>query len=381
MESAESIVRMGRVRRRGRKRRRSLIAFVRSSLYAKFAIFFLVIWWAFNSTAYTMIMNILISNDTKRMGDLGGYIFVNNAIIGAVVMLVALRGIVKPIKKLSDASREVANGKFDVAVEIKNRDEIGRLAADFNDMVSEIGSLDKMRREFVSNVSHEFRTPITSIRGFAKLISENAGDADAVREYGETIARESERLIALSSNLLRLSELDTRAIRTESKFSLDEQIRQVVLALAPLWEQKGIEFDIELPEATCTGDEELLRQVWLNLIENAIKFSPDGGVVKVEMEIAAGGGIAGGSARVRIADGGAGIAKEDLPRIFDRFYKGGSSSGNGLGLAIVQKIVEFSGGTVWAESEAGSGAAFTVALPLKRERARERAPTLHRHSQ
>jgi signal transduction histidine kinase len=330
------------------------------SVYARFAVIFLSIWWVFNGITFGIIFQIIADNNARNIHSLTGIIFLNNAIIGTLVILLALRGIVKPIKKLSNASREVAAGRFDVKVEIKNRDEIGRLAADFNAMVAEIGGLDKLRREFVSNVSHEFRTPITSIRGFAKLITENAGDTAAVGEYGDTIVRESERLIALSSNLLRLSELDTKIIHNESAFNLDEQLRQVVLSLEPHWEPKRVEFDIDLPEISYTGDEELLRQVWLNLIQNAIKFSPDGGVIRIELY------QIGGSVRVTVADNGVGISADELPRIFDRFHKTSASDGNGLGLAIAQKIVEFAGGTIWAESEVGKGATFTVSLPLKR---------------
>jgi signal transduction histidine kinase len=337
------------------------VSFRFKSVYAKFAVVFLSIWWVFNGVTFGIIMRIITDGAAQDIHSLTGIIFLNNAAIGTIVILLALRGIVKPIKTLANASREVAAGKFDVAVEVKNRDEIGRLAGEFNAMVQEIGSLDKMRREFVSNVSHEFRTPITSIRGFAKLITENAEDAKSVGEYGDTIVRESERLIALSSNLLRLSELDTKTIHAETTFSLDEQLRQVILSLEPLWGAKDIEFDVDFLEVSITSDEELLHQVWLNLIQNAIKFSPDDGVIKIELNQVS------GSVCVIITDNGVGISKEELPRIFDRFYKGSSSSGNGLGLAIVQKIAEFVGGTISVESEVGKGTAFTVALPLKRE--------------
>jgi signal transduction histidine kinase len=329
------------------------------SIYLRFAVIFLSIWWVFNGITFAVIIRLMSDSQLDEMRRLIGIIFLNNSAIGTIVILLALRGIVKPIKKLSNASREVASGKFDVKVEIKNQDEIGRLAVDFNTMVQEIGSIDKMRREFVSNVSHEFRTPITSVRGFAKLISENADDTAAVKEYGDAIVRESERLIALSSNLLRLSELDTKTIHNESEFLLDEQLRQVVLTLEPQWEPKNIEFNIDLPAISFKGDEELLYQVWLNLIQNAIKFSPDSGVIKMELN------QIGASVRVTITDSGVGISEEELPRIFDRFHKGSASSGNGLGLAIAQKIVEFAGGTIWAESEVGRGTSFTAALPLQ----------------
>jgi signal transduction histidine kinase len=331
------------------------------SIYLRFSIIFLSIWWVFNGFSFSIIMQLMSDNQMESMRQVVTIVFINNAVLGTIVILLALRGIVKPIKKLSNAAREVAKGKFDAKVEIENRDEIGRLAADFNGMVAEIGSLDKMRREFVSNVSHEFRTPITSIRGFAKLITENADDTTSVSEYGDTIVRESERLIALSSNLLRLSELDAKTIHNESVFNLDEQLRQVILSLEPHWEPKNIEFDIDLPEVSFTGDEELLRQVWLNLIQNAIKFSPDSGVIKLELE------QIGGTVRITVTDNGAGISAEELPHIFDRFHKGSASDGNGLGLAIAQKIVEFAGGTLHAESEVGKGAAFTVTLPVVRE--------------
>jgi signal transduction histidine kinase len=340
-----------------RKTERKLRGF--KSIYLRFSVIFLSIWWVFNGITFGVIIRIMSDSQLEEMRDLIGLIFLNNAAIGTIVILLALRGIVKPIKKLTNASREVAAGKFDVKVEIKNHDEIGQLTADFNAMVREIGSIDKMRREFVSNMSHEFRTPLTSIRGFAKLIKENTNDAAAVMEYGDTIVRESERLIALSSNLLRLSELDTKTIHNESAFKLDEQLRQVVLTLEPHWAPKRIEFDIDLPEVNYTGDEELLRQVWLNLIQNAIKFSPDGGVIKIELN------QVGGFVRVIVTDNGVGISEEELPRIFDRFYKGDASGGSGLGLAIAQKITEFVGGAIWAESGTGKGAAFTVALPSK----------------
>jgi signal transduction histidine kinase len=289
-----------------------------------------------------------------------GFVFLSSAFFGTVVILIAVRGVVKPIKQLSSASREVAQGHFDISVDIKKQDEIGRLAADFNIMVQEINSIDRMRREFVSNVSHEIRTPITSIKGFARLINENAEINENVREYSNTIIQESERLIDLSSNLLRLSELDSQIIHEQTEFSLDEQIRQVILSLETLWEVKKIEFDLELIEIAYTGDEDLLRQVWLNLIQNAINFSHDGGTIKIELN------KTNGKVCVKITDYGFGIPEEDVPRVFDRFYKGDTSQkskGNGLGLSIVQKIVQTAGGTISVKSKSGKGTAVTVKLP------------------
>jgi signal transduction histidine kinase len=345
-----------RPRRPSERPRRRRFAF--RSVYLRFAVVFLGIWWLFNGATLVMIMQLLSDTTMQEIRSLVGLILLNNAILGTVVILIAVRSIVRPIKRLSVAAQEVAHGNFDMQVQVGNQDEIGRLAADFNTMVTEIAGTDKMRREFVSNVSHEFRTPMTSIRGFARLMAENPTDSEMVGENSGIIINESDRLIELSSNLLRLSELDAKTIHIETEFSLDEQIRQAILSLEPHWGPKGIGFDVDLPTVTYRGEEELLRQVWLNLLENAIKFSHDDGTIKV------------GLARretvvcVSVSDNGIGIANEDLPHIFDRFYKGTSGkSGNGLGMSIVQKIMQFIGGSISVESEADKGTTVTVELP------------------
>lgn len=337
------------------------------SIYLKFAVIFLGIWWGLNSLTFVAVTQIILSSNSNTLETemqnivrLTGFVFLNSGFFGTVAILIAIRSVVKPIKKLSSASREVAKGHFDISVDIKNQDEIGRLAADFNTMVQEISSIDKMRHEFVSNVSHEFRTPITSIKGFAKLINENAEANESVREYSNTIIRESDRLIDLSSNLLRLSELDSRIIHNETNFSLDEQIRQVILFLEPGWAAKNIEFDLELSEIIYKGDEDLLRQAWLNLTQNAIKFSHVGGTITISLQ------KRNGMVQAQITDNGVGISSDEIPQVFDRFYKGDRShgrSGNGLGLSIVKKIIEQSGGNILFESELNVGTTVTVELP------------------
>ncbi|MDR1422952.1 MAG: HAMP domain-containing protein, partial [Coriobacteriales bacterium] len=153
------------------------------SVYARFALVFLGIWWVSNAATLIMIFSLIPESRADEVRSLIGLIFINNAVFGTIVILLALRGVVKPIKLLSSAAREVAEGNFALTVDVRSRDEIGGLAANFNTMITEIAGTDKMRREFVSNVSHEFRTPMTSIHGFAKLIDENAEDREAVREY------------------------------------------------------------------------------------------------------------------------------------------------------------------------------------------------------
>lgn len=283
-------------------------------------------------------------------------------LVGTVIILLVVRGIVKPIKRISKASKEVAKGNFDVVVKVGSKDEVGQLAADFNLMTMELKNIDIFRKDFVSNVSHEFKTPITSIKGFAKLIRDGGLTNDQLCEYSEIIVKESERLSMLSSNLLRLSELDSKMIREQDvEFSLDEQIRKTILMLEGLWTKKDIQFDIELETVKINGNEHLLHEVWLNLIQNAIKFSNDSGKIKILLN------RNGDVAKVKIADNGIGMSKEEKDHIFNRFYKADrsrSNDGNGLGLVIAKKIIEISRGEIYFESELGAGTTFTVELPL-----------------
>lgn len=345
-----------------------------NSIYTKFALIFLGIWWLLNSLTFWVIMWIMNNSvfskldvdrfkfytEFQRIRSATGITFQVSAIIGTIIILLAVRKIVRPIKLISEASKEVAKGNFDTQVIIKSNDEIGQLAADFNLMSRDLKSIDSMHKDFVSNVSHEFKTPITSIKGFAKLINEGQLTTDQLHEYSAIIVNESERLALLSSNLLRLSELDSKSIREQAtRFSLDEQIRKSILIMEADWTKKNLNLDIDLEKLAYLGDEHLLQQVWLNLIQNAIKFSNHNGVLRVALHKSA------GIIRVEIEDNGKGISDKDQQRIFERFYKADKSrskDGNGLGLAIVKKIVELSGGKIYFTSELGKGSIFTVEL-------------------
>ncbi|WP_040950500.1 sensor histidine kinase [Gorillibacterium massiliense] len=347
------------------------------SLYVKFSLIFIAIWWILNFLTFSIILKIVWTtflskmepvfqrspNHFEHMRTLIGLVFLGSALLGTIAILLVVRGIVKPIKKLSKASKDVAAGNFDIAVKVKSKDEVGRLTADFNKMVSELKSIDTLRKDFVSNVSHEFKTPITAIKGFATLLRDGQISEDQQKEYSSIIVHESERLISLSGNLLRLSELDSQVIREKAvRFSLDEQLRKSILMLEPMWSKKEIEFDISLTPVDYVGEEDLLMQVWLNLIGNAVKFSPEGGVIKISLT------VENGRLAVSISDNGMGIAEEDRQRIFERFFKGDksrSSDGNGLGLVIAQKITELMQGTISVESQWGKGTTFRVELKMK----------------
>ncbi|WP_315118538.1 HAMP domain-containing sensor histidine kinase [uncultured Clostridium sp.] len=345
------------------------------SIYDKFTIIFLSVWWMLNFLTFGAIMHVMANSPLVRLAPqfiemsaefhkvrvLTGFSFFVSSCLGTVVILFVVRGIVKPIKQLSAASKEVAKGNFDISVNTNSNDEVGQLATDFNTMVQELKSIDLLRKEFVSNVSHEFRTPITSIKGFAKLIRDDRLTEEQRLEYSDIIVDESERLTQLSSNMLRLSELDSQVIREElSRFSLDEQIRKTILILESQWTKKNIIFDLDLEEIEYTGEEDLLRQVWLNLIQNAIKFSNDGDLISITLHHQNDIFI------TTIADNGEGIAEEDKDRVFDRFYRSNkfrNKEGNGLGLVIAKRIVEISGGRIYFESEQNKGTKFTVELP------------------
>lgn len=336
------------------------------SIYARFTLVFLGIWWSLNAITFSAIITILqnsnMDSEFQYIQQLTGFVYLSSAFFGTIIILLAVRSIIKPIKKISMAAREVARGNLDVQVDVKNDDEIGHLADDFNMMVKEINSLDTLRSDFVSNVSHEFRTPITSIKGYARLIDQDKTVSEHTKKLSKVIMDESDLLIGLSSNLLRLSELDAQVIHQTTTFGLDEQIRQVIVFLQPVWEPKDIEFDIDLDEIEYTGDEELLRQVWLNLIQNAIKFTNDKGVIQIDLKDET------DNVSVCIKDSGVGMASEEIPHIFDRFYKGDKArkgKGNGLGLSIVMKILEQADGTISVSSKVGSGTTVKVELPKK----------------
>ncbi|HEY5466568.1 MAG TPA: HAMP domain-containing sensor histidine kinase, partial [Clostridia bacterium] len=281
--------------------------------------------------------------------------------LGSMLIAVASMAILRPVRKLTEATKEVAKGNFDVYVPVHSVDEIGQLTENFNIMTTELKNIEYLRKDFISNVSHEFKTPITSIQGFTRLIHDRKLTDEQFEEYTGIILSESGRLANLSTNLLRLSSLENQAILDKkTRYSLDEQIRRAILILEARWSKKDIEFDLDdLDNIDFLGHEELMQQVWINLVSNAVKFSHDGGTIRISLK------RAGGRVIFQIADQGIGIPDEAKSQIFDRFFKADKSrseDGNGLGLAIVKKIVEVHRGKVSFESEAGKGTTFTVEL-------------------
>ena len=289
------------------------------------------------------------------------WIFVISLLIGTAVTMFVSRWIIKPINKLGKAMQQVAAGEFDLELHEEQRfKELEDIYESFNRMTKELKATEILQTDFVSNVSHEFKTPINAIEGYATLLqgSENEG-RELQEKYIGKILSNTHRLSNLVGNILLLSKVDNQAIPTKpSTYRLDEQIRQAILQLEPEWEKKEIEFDIELERIEYTGNEVLLMHVWNNLIGNAIKFDPQGGMVRIRLWK--------NDERIlcTVEDNGPGIKPGDEAHIFDRFFQSDSShkeEGNGLGLALVKEIVKAEGGQVTV-ANMEKGCRFTIQL-------------------
>ncbi len=288
--------------------------------------------------------------------------------IASICFVVALRRAVRPIKKLDDAIQEVGRGNFDVSVEYESRDEMGHVVRNFNWMVRELRDIEYLRKDFVSSVSHEFKTPIASIRGGVKLLTSTPFSElsqEKFQKYTSLISREASRMDSLSSNLLRLSSLENQSEVTNStQFSLDEQIRQVILLMENQWSAKRINLDIQLDKVELRGDQELIQQVWVNLLSNAIKFTDPDGNISIKLREQK------GYAMVEIADDGIGMTQETQKRIFEKFYqedRSRSREGNGLGMSIVKRILDLQKGTITYRSAPKEGTICRVQLPLEEQ--------------
>ncbi|MFC3746057.1 ATP-binding protein [Paenibacillus sp. GCM10012306] len=287
-------------------------------------------------------------------------------LLGSLCILIAARYLVEPIKALTRATRRLAKGDFEVELKANRIDEIGELTQSYVEMAGELKQLEQMRQDFVSNVSHEIQTPLTSISGFAKALQSHDLIAEEERnEYLEIIVAESGRLSRLSDNLLKLASLDSEHHPFNPvSFHLDEQLRTIVVTCEPQWSAKDILIDLELPEAvTIEADEDQLKQVWMNLLSNSIKFTPKGGQIRITIDVGA------TEITVTISDSGIGISPEEFSAVFQRFYKvdksrNGNNNGNGLGLAIVKKIVALHQGNIEVDSAVGEGTTIIVRLPL-----------------
>ena len=282
-------------------------------------------------------------------------------VVGTILAAVFSKAPLKPFRELMDATDRVASGDYSARIDLKGPEELKQLSQKFNHMTAEIGSVEMLRTDFVNNFSHEFKTPIASIRGFAKALKWDDLTEQEREEYLDIIISESERLSALSSNVLYLSKIENQAILTEQQnYNLSEQIRLVIALLDHKFSEKQLGIIFDSQEYFITGNQEMLKQVWINLLDNAIKFSPNGG--KIEVAISQDDE----KTYISVSNEGEPIPPDVQAHIFDRFYQGDKShatAGNGLGLSIVKKIVDLHGGRVDIIS-ANQEITVKVSLPL-----------------
>ncbi len=287
-----------------------------------------------------------------------------SVLIGWIVSLFLTRYFFRPIIQMIYATRAMAKGDYSIRCqEPETRGELADLIRSVNALGKELGNLELFRTDFIDTFSHEFKTPMVSIHGFAKQLKNPELTAAQKDEYADIIIAESKRLVTLSQNALLLTKYDKLdIIPDKTVYRLDEQIRRCMQALLHSWLEKNLELDGELQEVSYFGNEELTAHIWINLLSNAIKFSPEGGVIRVWLD------SDGDLITVVIADEGPGMTKEVQARVFDRFYQGDPShkgEGNGLGLPIVKRLVELSGGTVDITSAPGKGTRMSVTLPAR----------------
>ncbi len=291
--------------------------------------------------------------------------------------------LVRPIRLMTGAMECLAAGDFSYRLADRGLSpiaEIRAFAKSFNTTAEELAGTELMRTNFISDFSHEFRTPITALSGFAQLLGDPDLTAEERSEYAGIVASEANRLAGLSERILTLSKLEGAAILPSTEpVALDEQIRRCVLVLEPVWSSKGVAVSTDLDPCTIEGNADYLAQVWTNLLHNAIKFSPEGGTVSVGLyggrTLEDGRDPEGDEAVCWISDCGPGMDEATQRRVFDKFYQADTShagEGNGLGLALCKRIVELHGGSIAVESRLGSGSVFEVRLPLRKE-ARQRA--------
>lgn len=291
-----------------------------------------------------------------------GILLVGSIVISTVIVYVFGNSVIfRSLRKLRDASTAIAQGDFTSQLKVPREREVGDLVESFNHMTRELGKQEMLASDFIANVSHEFKNPLSAIQGYAQLLEDDSLQRDKRNQYIQLISDKTTTLSTLVSNILELSKLDNRNSRlTKQNFSLDEQIRQSILMLEGKWSTKNIEFELFLPDTTYFGNQHLISQVWQNLIDNAVKFSHEGGHIAVALS------NHDDSVTVRVVDSGIGMDNETQKHLFDKFYQNDHSviTGNGLGLSIAKRIVELHNGTIRAESYPSIGTTMIVTLPL-----------------
>ncbi|MBR5509516.1 MAG: HAMP domain-containing histidine kinase [Lachnospiraceae bacterium] len=294
------------------------------------------------------------------------FLAIISIIVGTFVSIFVIPFIMRPITELSKAMQKVAKGDYTVRLEEKiSVQEINSLRTNFNHMVQELSSTETLHSDFIANVSHEFKTPLATISGYATLLQDDTLTLEERDEYIEIIVESAKELSTMTGNILSLSRLENQTIiKDREQYRVDEQIRQVILRMEPLWAEKNLDINPELEPILWYGNQELTSHIWYNLLNNAVKFTPTGGIINIRAYADE------KWLTVSFQDTGIGMTPEIQTRIFDKFYQGDTShkkKGNGLGLALTRQIVTLYGGSIQLESIPDYGSTFTVQLPMEFE--------------
>lgn len=307
-----------------------------------------------------IVGKIMEETNIKQMLDGLKSALVYGIMTGLILIFFVTSHIIKPIRKMTSATKKVASGDFNATVDINRNDEIGKLADNFNLMIKELNSIEYLRKDFVSNISHELKTPIASIQGFTKLLAKENLIKEEKREYIDIIIEETTRLSNLSNNMIKLTNFENQEIVTNKKeYRLDEQIRKCIIMLEEKINEKNIKVELDTEEIIIKEDADLMMEVWINLLSNAIKYSKQNGNININIT------NENEFWKVEIKDDGIGIPEDKKERIFEKFFqveKSHSYDGSGLGLAIVKRIIDLTKGKIEVESKEGKGTSFFVYL-------------------
>jgi signal transduction histidine kinase len=293
-------------------------------------------------------------------------VLVAATVVGSVLTVPLSRHYLKPLDELMAATKAVADGDFSVRIEEDSAiGEFRDYIHSFNKMAQSLGSLELLRSDFINTISHEFKTPVVSIRGFAKLLQNPNLTEEQKKLYTDTIITQSQRLTTMSANILLLSQYEnTQTMTGLEVYSLDEQIRQCIHLQERSWLQKDIQLSGDLEPVSYYGNPDILSHLWSNLLSNAIKFTPQGGEITISLT------QKNDQIEARFRDSGVGMDEKTLKHIYEKFYQGDSSrqsDGNGLGLAIVKRVVTLCEGTIAVHSQPGQGTEFIITLPMAKE--------------
>ena len=325
---------------------------IAAGLYALLTIFHLVP----RDTVFSLWLPLIIAVTCNAIGGIGASIYYSH--------------VTKPIRDMVDAMNKIADGNYDVHLSAgANLKELSELTDTLNRMAEQLSGTETMQMDFLNTISHEFKTPVSSILGYARLLQRENLSAAERKEYAGIIMEESRHLSEMTTNILLLTKYEnTELVQNSSCYSLDEQVRQCVQQLAPVWLKKNIDMEGDFVPVNYVGNEELMTHIWKNLIQNAIQHTPEGGQIRCATRELK------DEVEVIVQDNGEGMSPETQERIFERFYQADSSrgsGGNGLGLSIVKRLVDLNQGTIQVESVLGAGSTFTIRLPKKRNKPRK----------